>query len=638
MASMDVSLYDYNGSIWAFGVISGYQNVTGVRMYVSDGWGTTYQYFSEEIYDETLGRINTSAYPSPAFVFFIRTDVHEREGNAPAQLSYNNEDPDEPGGYGRYKVSFDFVDGSTYLGSHTVTANGIANSWFQMHHSIATPRASYDADTRLLTVTGCGSKRCNIRITRTDRNKVYTGFSPEVKDYAYKVNMQSLEGTMGGKYTENLPAWQADYSNIQPDGPDIECKYQRGEADWGTTTKVLVLFDSGASFTDSQIAHYMTMVQNAFNALAAYTQMTFTIRYKVWSEYTTDSYETVEIMQNTFGSNSSEDNDFCVRIGNESTMGDVGGGYQGFWNFWTITNWRSHNPIVLASTGGSNATINVSRAAENESEAHVICEEIYQSMNIGVDCFDYPLSIHWDPHYTNPGAYNIADPYHNNIMWDKEVLEFFWSAHMEGKTPFEMINEFDTPCCLAMDGTSSTRVFDLSQLRSDRYNIEVWLCDEGSYEPGGGTWSNTPSGGGETGSHYNWHGGWDDAPYSLHYVLENVQTTNRPEPFEWDTPKVKGQAYKMTASEWNRFQQYIKVMAQYKEITLTTQFKDVQPGDTFTASIYNNARKAIQEFPDGAGSYIPQVSRKTQITADTNSLNQAENNINKIVDEINAVN
>ena len=79
-------------------------------------------------------------------------------------------------------------------------------------------------------------------------------------------------------------------------------------------------------------------------------------------------------------------------------------------------------------------------------------------------------------------------------------------------------------------------------------------------------------------------------------------------------------------------------MAQYKEINLTTNFEDVSPGQTFTAELYNNARAAIQEFPNSAGSYIPQVSRKTQITADTSSMDQTNNNINKIVDEINAVN
>ena len=79
-------------------------------------------------------------------------------------------------------------------------------------------------------------------------------------------------------------------------------------------------------------------------------------------------------------------------------------------------------------------------------------------------------------------------------------------------------------------------------------------------------------------------------------------------------------------------------MAQYKEINLTTSFEDVSPGQTFTAELYNNARTAIQEFPGGAGGYIPQVSRKTQITADTSSTNPTNNNINKIVDEINVVN
>jgi len=639
MASMDVSLYDYNGSIWAFGVISGYSTVTGVRMYVSNGRGTTYQYYSNEIYDKDLARINTTAYPAPVFLFFLRTDKHTREGDSPAQLPYNVVDPEDSNGRGRYKISFDFLNGNTNLGNHTITANGNRNSWFQMHHSLSTPSATYNEETRQLTVTGCGAYRCNVRITRTNRNKVYTAFPPEVKDYAYKINMQSYEGTMGGKYTENIPPWQADWDNITPDGPDIECKYQRGETRYGAKTTAIVLFDSGAHFTNDEVSAYMTTVNNAFAMLESYTQMTFQVDHQTWSEYTSDPYETVDIMQSNYGCNSDLDYDFCIRIGNNVSMASIESGYQGFWNFYTSSNWRENysTPETPANWCGSNATINIDRAKENESVAHVICEEIYQSMNIGVDCFDYPLSIHWDPHYSNPGTYAIEDPYHDNICWDREALKFFWSAHLEGKTPFELINEFDTPCCLAMDGSSSTRVFDLSQLASDKYNVEVWLCDEGEYEPGGGTWSNgVQDGGSVSGSHYNWNGGWDDAPYSLHTSLE-IQTSTRPDPFKWDTPKEKGEAYKLTADEWNRFQQHIKVIAQYKNVSLTKTFTDVQPGQEVDADIYNNARAAIQELPNNAGYYIPYVSRKTQITADTTSLDQTKNNINKIVDEINEV-
>lgn len=619
MAIKDMGYYDYNGAMFAFGIVGGLSNVAKVLMYVSDGHGNTYQYKTSQVYDGATARINTVRYSSSDFVFNIRTDRDAMSGS-PKQLSYNVVDPDDSSGRGRYHASFSFYDSSDNLLNSTpwtYTVSSGKPTWYQMHNSLPTPTISWDENAHKIRLSSVGNYRYMLRIVRKDRTKhpINSQFTPEVRDYAYRINMQSCEGTMGGKYTENIPHWQEDYNN-----PIAVCRY-RCPWKWTWDVKVIVLFDSGANFTEDEKAQYYQIVQNAFESIASITGLSLEISSTTWSDYnTSDADETVNTYVNLYGwGGSISQNDCMVRIGNDKTMKFAG---QGFWTTWA---WSDHPEWGISN---SCANINITRAHNYESIAHVISEEIYQSFGLGIDCFEYPLSIHWDPEYCNPGAYNIPDPYNDNVCWDTEVLRFWYHRNMCGWTPIDFINNVDTPCTLFKDyDGSSYYEFDLSALKSDTYLVYGWVAAEGTNNPGGGTWS----------QHFNWDGGWDDAPYSLHTGIEIV-TSHRPDLFSWDTPKTKGGDYNVTASEWNRFQQYIKVMAQYKEINLTTSFEDVSPGQTFTAELYNNARTAIQEFPDGAGSYIPQVSSKTQITADTSSTNPANNNINKIVDEINVVN
>lgn len=610
MANLDVQFYDYNGSIFAFGCISGYSNVGSARMYVSNGRGTTYYYCSSQIYSQNTARINTGRYPAPVFFFNIRTD-RDAEPGQPAQLDYNVVDPEDSSGRGRYKISFHFYSSSNGTGNPlNDTAlkpyiNGQSDVWFQMHHSLPAPHASFDSTNNILTVTGAGSHRCNIRITR--KNRVHNpDFPPEIRDYAYKVNMQSLEGTAGGKYTENYPYWVQDYNSTD----DIECKYQRGGIDYTqyTSTKVRVLFDSGANYTQSDISNYLTIINRALDEISSYTGLVFDVSYEVWDDY-------INKTKNEIDEYLSEEYDTAavgylmyIRIGNNSSM-TLNEQYNGYWAFYTWSNWRAEGIKWEANHSTSIACINTSHSSNNESVAHVIHEEIYQSLNIGNDCFDYPLSIHYDPHYTNPDMYDLQDAFNDNISWDKEVLRFFYTNNLAGKTPIELINEFDTPCCLVKNGNSSERTFDLSALNNDTYIVEAWLCDAGAGNPGGIT---------QSAGHYNWDGGWDDAPYSLHYRTEiTIQKLSKPDKWVWSTnigigkllPITSHGIHPMTYTEWNNFTKRINEFRQYKGYS-EYAFTQVVQYQEFTANIYNEAVEAIKGV-SGYGEFIYYINNTT---------------------------
>lgn len=121
---------------------------------------------------------------------------------------------------------------------------------------------------------------------------------------------------------------------------------------------------------------------------------------------------------------------------------------------------------------------------------------------------------------------------------------------------------------------------------------------------------------------------------------DTVQTITvsaaRPDPFEWDTPKNKGETFKLTADEWNGFFDRINQTRVYKGIEEYV-YAVAKPNADFTAAMYMAASAAIKGLGDGAGSYIPSVSARMEITADTSSLNQEKNNINVIVNELNSV-
>lgn len=107
---------------------------------------------------------------------------------------------------------------------------------------------------------------------------------------------------------------------------------------------------------------------------------------------------------------------------------------------------------------------------------------------------------------------------------------------------------------------------------------------------------------------------------------KSITTPSRPDYFSWDSQKTKGTSFKLTASEWNLFTQNINAVRVYKGYS-TYSFTAVSTGDTVTAAIYNEARKAIQGI-SGYGTYIPTVAKKDEITAYC---------LNQIVSELNAI-
>lgn len=523
MASLkDVNMYDYNGAIFAFGIIQGYSTVGSVRMYVSDGRGNTYQYLSEQVYNQSVARINTSTYGSPSFFFNIRTD-RDAESGYPEQLNYNVKDPEDSSGRGRYKISFHFYSNTSGTGSPlnsspmTPSANGNSNVWFQMHHSLSAPKVYYDADNKKIKLSNVGKYRYMIEIRK--KNRVDNDFKVRVRDYAYTVLMKCLEGTMGGKYTEVINNWQMDWNK-----PVQTCRYVNPWEN-GWNQKALVAFDSGANFSSTARQQYLGYAKEAFQEICDITGMNITVESMSCSDYTSDANKSVGIYIDKYGAYRGNDYEynFIVRIGNNRTMTFADGSFQGFWSCYA---WGSYPEWGIAS---SMANINVDASKANESISHVIHEEIYQSMNIGADNFEQPLSIHYDPHQPNPDSYSIKDPYDpDNIMWDKEVLRFCYHRDMNGWTPFDFINNVDTPCCLYQDTKSSSGYyeFDISNLNPGEYEVYGWVAGEGSEDPGGGTWSGTAS-------HYNWDGGWDDAPYSIKNQIAISVRSNKPPLWSW---------------------------------------------------------------------------------------------------------
>lgn len=95
------------------------------------------------------------------------------------------------------------------------------------------------------------------------------------------------------------------------------------------------------------------------------------------------------------------------------------------------------------------------------------------------------------------------------------------------------------------------------------------------------------------------------------------EKVDRPSDFAWTYAKTKGGAFNLTAYEWkdlmyciNQFRAY-KGMADY---TFSPTRNDIQSGGTFTATIYNQARDAIQTI-SGCGYTSSAVSTGDIVTA-----------------------
>ncbi len=524
MATLDTCLYDYNGALYAFGVVSGYSTVKAVRMYVSDGHGTTYQYFSTQIYTKSEALIMDSFGADP-FLFNIRTD-RDAEDEAIKQLPYNVVDPEDNSGRGRYKISFHFYSSTSKDAAPldttvlTPSVDGNADSWYQMHNSLTTPNLTFDTNTKKVRLSKVGTGRYIIEVKRTNRNKVNTSFSAAVKDYAYTVNMKGLEGTNGGRYSEALPIWRGKEEIKEG---NVYCRYH---SPWfkGWTWRACVLFDSGASYSETQRNNYLAMAQKVFTQIEEITGVTINVTSMTNSTYTVgDPAASADSIIQKYGYGWDEDDlgydyDMLVRIGNSSTLGDE----HSWGGFWRCYAW---DEIPEDGIAVSFACIDTSYTGETLE--HVFAEEIFQSLHIGADNFEYPISCHWDPHYANPCDANQADKHNEGVQWDKEVLKFFYSRDLNGYTPVELLNIMDTPCCLCKeyDG-SSYYEFDLSELLDDEYEITGWVAREGENYANSGTWSNAAQ------SHYVWDGGWDDAPYSLKTSI-TVNLKTKPVPWYW---------------------------------------------------------------------------------------------------------
>lgn len=104
------------------------------------------------------------------------------------------------------------------------------------------------------------------------------------------------------------------------------------------------------------------------------------------------------------------------------------------------------------------------------------------------------------------------------------------------------------------------------------------------------------------------------------------QKKQRPDYFEWDTAKVKGEPFNLTASEWNGLRTNINLVLKYKGQSVYA-FQTVNTGETFTADHYNSAVMAIQSV-SGYGENLSDVVSRERITASC---------LNLLVSEVNAI-
>lgn len=518
----NMAMYDYDGSMYAFGVVSGYSNVKAVRMYVSTGMGTTYQYFSTEIYDKDTAHINTTQNSTPCFVFNVRTD-RDAESGMPTQLDYWLLDENEDG-YGRYKFSFSFYSStsgsSAYLLNSTPlrpTISGSSNIYYQMHNSLTSPTMrSWNDTTKTLRISNIGKYRHIVEIKKKNREDTVNGYSVDVRDYAYTVLMKNFEG---GKYWEPIP----DTNMIGVDGGESValCRFFENYS-----VNALILFDSGASFSTSTKNTCISYATDALKSISAITGIQINkIDTLVSSNYyKANSRNTSLLQNNTWGWNAyingdvSYDNMYqiFVRFGNASSMSASDFGGQGRW---FTTQWAGY---AESGTATAHAMIQVPLSISYESLNHVIHEEIYQSLGIGGDNYEYMNSIHADPEYCNPEEY---------IGIDADIIKFIYNNVWCGWDSFDFINQLDTPCILFADYVSGSSYydFDLSKLQPGTYEVYVWAAGEKS-NPGE---IGTSSGKSGTSEFQYWSGGWDDSPYSIKNKYEITVTSAKPALWSW---------------------------------------------------------------------------------------------------------
>ncbi|MDO4562217.1 MAG: hypothetical protein Q4C12_00125 [Clostridia bacterium] len=225
----------------------------------------------------------------------------------------------------------------------------------------------------------------------------------------------------------------------------------------------------------------------------------------------------------------------------------------------------------------------------------VALEELAQAMGAGYDQTEYPFNtIHTDFSYHNKPDYLTTK--------DKDILKLVYSDYVEAGDDYtDIALNLNIPKGCYMPSTSTTnsqRIVPASFLqRGCTYNVRVFIVNSS------GRVSETSD-----------------------WIRVTIPEKVRPSDFYWTYSKISGNSFNLTASEWNSFTSRINEFREYCGLSAYS-FTTAYTGNDFTASIYRQARTAIQAI-DGYGTYIPYVSSGDDITADM---------MNVLVSELNAI-
>lgn len=223
-------------------------------------------------------------------------------------------------------------------------------------------------------------------------------------------------------------------------------------------------------------------------------------------------------------------------------------------------------------------------------------EEIVEALGAGNDVRYTAESVYSDFWFTNKNlnSSSVLDPYTNDLYVLEMLYNYDLPSNVDNWVIAKMINAPNGARSVTTRYGSSGAI-DLTFLDSNTtYSIRLVSAD----------YDNT----------------------SAYSSYKSITTPSRPDYFSWDTQKVQGQSFKLTAAEWNSLTRNINMIRTYKNYD-TYSFTTVYAGDTVTAAIYNEARKAIQGI-SGYGSYIPTVYSLDNITAYA---------LNTLVSELNAI-
>ena len=602
MATFDGDFYDYNGALFCHGQIK--DMGTAVCSYTIMTIDGQYKY-KAFIKDK-------ENFPG---IFNVNTYNHAID-NAPQFLNS-----------GTHTVYLQFYTSSGNCIDEGYLYDGSSRLDYRMHNTLYSPTLSYNADNKTITVTNQGTGRYFLEVRRRNRNKVKTEYTEVEKDYFYTTLMR---GTEGGKYYEAKPHTSFVEEGYKDDDGNLYEPIPRARYQWRNTLPTIILFDSAANFTDAQKAEYYSWACSTLDELSEVTGKTFTVRAQETRAGNIDYSACMDNDYKNYYLNNDNSYRIIIRFGKEATMhlaGTSGGkpipGGQGRWG-----NYLAYDPYMGVIT--SHPAIAVDASQENETIQHVIHEEIMQGLGMGNDSHSQETSLHWDPHWSNPESY---------VGIDKRILELVCSVDVCGWSSFDFLNKWDTPCILYKDYTGSDLIFDVSKLNeNEEYYAWAWIARKGS---GGGIVGgsalnrNAENLGGTT----TVADGWDDDPYSMRTQISFNTKPTYPYPgqFSWTYAKAKDGSFNLTAAEWNGLQEHIKKMLLHKLQEASGYApNNVSKAEIFRAAKYNEAANAIKQI-SGYGIYIPTVSAGDEITADTNSSNPVKNNINKIVDELNAI-